>query len=190
MRFSIPAYGAPQIDGIWIRVEGDDLPHPVLFRLGVGEDGQLIATGLLIAAERELTTRAVRLPLASIVSRFAAEVVAKPSTYKRLQAELSGHDFEKDARWRAWTAEGAAPTDFVSHPRTGPVQVPRVRPGRRGYPDDHYRQVAKAYRRAKRQHPRAPIRALMEELNASEPTIHRWIGIARDKGFLKATKEN
>lgn len=190
MRFTIPPHGAPDIDGIWIRAEGDDLPHAVFFRLGVGEDGQLVATGLLITAERELTTRAVRLPLAAIVSKFAAEVEAKPSTYKRLQAELSGRDLEKDAGWRAWAAEGRSPADFVAYPRTGPVQVRRVRPGRRGYPDDHYRTVAKKYAQAKRRHPRAPIRALMEEFHAAEPTVHRWIKTAREKGFIKDTKED
>ncbi len=192
MKFSIPPHGAPEVDGIWIRAEGDDLPHPVLFRLGIGDDGQVIATGLLVATEGELTTRALRLPLAHIVSEFAAVVVSRRAIAKRLAAELAGHpEWEKDPRWRAWTAEGASPADYVAHPRVGPAnKVPRVRPGRRGYPDDFYRNVAKEYTRAKRQHPQAPIRALMEELHAAEPTVHRWIRTARHKGFIKDTKED
>jgi len=82
--------------------------------------------------------------------------------------------------------------EAIARPRKGPwltallhEQPTRARPGRRGYPDSHYRQVAKAYRRAKRQHPRAPIRALMAELDTSEPTVHRWLRTATEKGFLK-----
>lgn len=194
MRFSVAPHGAlEQIDGIWIRAEGDDLPHPVLIRLGWGEDDQLVATGLLIAAEgeRELTTRALRLPLARIVSEFATTVASKPATAKRLSLELSGRsEWAKDLRWKTWDPRGASAADFIAHPRTGAAPtIERVRPGRRGHPDAHYRQVAKAYARAKRKHPRAPIRALMAELHATEPTVHRWIRTAREKGFIKERKE-
>ena len=191
MRFTIPPHGAPDVDGIWIRAEGDDLPHAVLFRLGVGEDGQLVATGLLIVAERELTTRAVRLPLAAIVSKFAAEVEAKPSTYKRLQAELSGRDLEKDADWRAWAARGRSPADFVAYPRTGPVQVRArtagsARLSRRPLP--HRRQEVRASQAAASTS--ADSRTDGEEFHAAEPTVHRWIKTAREKGFIKDTKED
>jgi hypothetical protein len=189
VRFTIPPAGLPRLDGIWIRVEGDELPSPAFFRLGVGDDGQLIATGLLIATEKELTTRATRLPLAGIVSKFAAEVVARPTTDKRLQAELAGPDFQNDPRWREWAADSRTAADFVAHPRAEAAKaVPRVRPGRRGYPDDFYRTIAKQYAKAKRARPRAPIRALMSELHAAEPTVHRWLRTARDKGFIKEAK--
>jgi hypothetical protein len=64
----------------------------------------------------------------------------------------------------------------------------RSRAGRQGYPDDHYRRVADAYRRAKRaEPPSSPIKALETEFHVSEPTVHRWLRAATERGFL--TKE-
>lgn len=197
MKFSIPSNGTPALDGIWIRAEGGELDQPLMFRLGEREDGQLVATGLLMATEHELTTRAVRIPLAGVVSTFAAVVKSEPATYKRLKAQLAGHpEWAKDRRWKAWGAKGRSVIDFVAFPLMGPDEslqdrprVPRVQPGRRGYPDDHYRMVAREYAKAKREHPRAPIRALMAELHATEPTVHRWIRTAREKKFIKTPDE-
>ncbi len=75
----------------WIRAEGDDLPHPVLVRLGKGDDGRLVATGVLIEADEggELAARAMRVPLSRIVAGFIA-ATSKTATYKRLQRELHG----------------------------------------------------------------------------------------------------
>jgi hypothetical protein len=195
MRFSIPARGTPPIDGAsWIQVQGvrvadRDLP-PFFVRMGLGDDGRLLATGLLIETEEELTTRALRLPLADIVSRFAA-AASKPATYKRLHAELFARgDLANDERWSAWEPEGATAADFVAQPRSGPaVKVPRARPGRHGHPPDFYRAFAKDYERAMREHPHRPIRALMEQLGYSEAQVHRFKDKARAQGYLKASKE-
>lgn len=194
MDFTAPLHGIPEIHGAsWIRASGERLPYPVLIRLGVGDDGRLVATGLLIETEGELTTRAARTPVAEIVTEIAA---LKPAAWKQLFAEMIGRpECAKDKRWRDWQPEApegfpaGLAADFVAVPaRTRPVK--RVRPGRRGYPDDYYRDIATRYAQAKRQHPRAPIRALMAELHATEPTVHRWLRTAREKGFIKATKEN
>lgn len=192
MKFSIPPHGSPKVDGAsWIRAEGPELPHPVLIRLGIGGDERLIATGLIIEADGELATRATRIPLAAIVTEFAA-AASKPATYKRLYAEMAGHpEFAEDKSklWRDWkpeAEEGFLPglgADFLDVDTRQRV-IPRVRPGRRGYPDEHYRDVAKAYRRAKRRHPRAPVRALMDDEHAAEATVHRWLREARRRGFL------
>jgi hypothetical protein len=69
------------------------------------------------------------------------------------------------------------------------VNTQRARPGRQGYPDEHYHDIARRYRRAVRQKPRAPIRLLMDELRVSEPTVHRWLRGARKLGFLKGGKQ-
>jgi hypothetical protein len=190
MRFSVPRHGTPGIEGAsWIRAEGGDLPHPVLVRLGLGDDNRIVATGVLIEAEGELSTRALRLPLAGIVAAFVA-AASRPATYKRLRRELFGIDAESEgeAAWRPDAPEGMPAwwlaADFLSSAdRT--QAVPRVRPGRRGYPDAHYRQVAQAYGRAKRKRPRAPIKALMAELHITEPTAHRWLRTARERGLVK-----
>jgi hypothetical protein len=189
VRFSAPRNGNPEIqdDASWIIVEDEKLPHPVQVRIGVSEDGRLVATGLLIQveAEGELTTRAARIPLAEIVTAYAAVTT---ETSKRLALERLGRpEFAKDKRWQNHLLEG--PEDSVSvAARTQPVR--RVRPGPHGYSDDYYRDVAKRYAQAKREHPQAPIQALMKEFPASEPTVHRWLRTAREKGFIKTTKKD
>jgi hypothetical protein len=174
LRLSVP--NRPDLKGTWVRAAGGDLPQPVLVRLGLSDDGRLVATGLHIEAPSELAARDLRLPLAWIVGEIAAR---RPDVFKSLLAErLEYADRIKRARGKMDTLRAAA------QPVGRPV-MRRARPGRRGHPDAHYRQVAQAYRRAKRQHPRGPIRALMEELHASEPTVHRWLNTAVEKGFLE-----
>ena len=90
MRFSIPARGIPQVTGAtWIRAEDRELPHPVSIRLGLGDDGRLVATGVLVEADDELTSRELRIPLARIVAEFA-DAASKPATHSRLFGELHG----------------------------------------------------------------------------------------------------
>lgn len=181
---------------IWVRVQpevGDVLPpHLLAIRLGVGDDGRLVATGVHLDAgpHEEVTARDLRFPLAKILSEFT-RFASDPDRFKRLLGQtLPGVDvtllptgegpqtvpggwrliFEQ---WLRWHAGGSTPA------------VMRARPGRAGYPDEHYEHVAELYRQAKRQRPRAPIRALMGELHVSEPTVHRWLRTAAEKGFLK-----
>ena len=163
----------------------------MLVRLGLGEGGRLTATGLLIEADDgELTASALRLPLAGIVEEFAA-AASKPTTYKRLYAELIGHpEFARDRGWQGWRPEASGDllaglaVDFLDV-QTRADQVPVARPGRRGHSDEHYRRIARAYTMAKRKYPKAPIRKLMQATGKPEATVHRWIRIARERGFLK-----
>jgi hypothetical protein len=198
MEFSIPPHGIPSLEGdaSWICadgvvVEGKELP-PLFVRLGVGADGGLVATGILIDADGELPARALRLPLARIVGEFI-QAASRPAIYKRLRRELFAQAKEdpREVEWRPTTPEGEPAwflaADFVSV-RTRERPVPRWRTGRRGYPPEHYRRIAKAYERAKRMQPRAPIRALMKELSQTEPTVHRWLRKARELGYLKGDK--
>lgn len=202
MRFTIPPNGETQAPGSsWIRADGVEvngrtLSYPVFVRLGYGTDGKPIATGLLLGDEgQELTTRAAQVPLARVIAGFLA-ATTDTRTYKRLARELHGR--ERTREEDAWQPDlSGAPLsrviEFIGVPIEGPdafrhTPVPRARPGRRGWPDDHWKAVARAYRKAKREHPGAHIRALMTEFRAPEPTVHRWIKTARAKGFL--TKED
>jgi hypothetical protein len=192
-KFSSPVNATPQIGGAsWIRVEGDELPHPILIRLALSDDGRLVASGLIVESDGELTTRSLRLPLARIVAEFAAAAAHVP-TYKRLRRELMGRTTESagEAAWTPQIPKGVPDwwlaSDFIDTPTRLRQAKTARRPGRRGYPDQHYREVAKAYTRAARQHPRAPIQALMKELHATEPTVHRWLRTARERGYLPPT---
>ena len=190
MEFSIPARGNLPLDGIWIRAEGRELPHPTYFRLGIGDDGKLVATGLVIAPDGELTARGARVPLADIVARFA-EAVIEPATRRRLRVELDNRpEWEQDPRWQQEQPEAPPGSpdwwgalEFMAMPSAGAaLPVARVRPGPHGYSDEHYQQVAETYRHAD---VRAPIRAVMREHHASESTATRWVREARRRGYLK-----
>jgi len=93
MHFSVPLHGVPDTGAAsWIRAEGEPLTHPVYVRLALGDDGEIVATGLLVdGGDAALTTRGSRVPLADVASAFAA-IVAKPAIYKRLARELFGRE--------------------------------------------------------------------------------------------------
>lgn len=202
MKFSIPQSGAfAHMDtaadmepaSTWVRVEDAALPRPLYVRLGVGDDNRLVCTGLLVDSdpelELELTARDLRrIPLSEILTTIIRQASRNPELGSLIVFLYAGaHARTPDP--------GADVYDSLTRmqavaDRQRSRRVRRARPGRRGYPDDHYRQVAKAYREAKQQRPRAPVRALMEELHVSEPTVHRWLRTAREKGFLKTTKED
>jgi hypothetical protein len=187
MRFSMPRGGVPGLTGTtWVRAEGPELPFPVYVRLGRDDEGRLVTTALLVGGDRVLTARELReVRLADIANRFAAEV-SKPATYSRLVSEYFGGVTHR------WAGKPPARVPRALQQLLPELEdkrpVARVRPGRRGHPPAHYREVAKAYRRAKREHPQAPIRALIRELHASEPTVHRWLNRAVKDGYLKESE--
>jgi hypothetical protein len=154
----------------WHTVSGGGLPWPVLVRLGLAE-GRLVVTGLFIGAvdeqgqaasaveqEREITSRALR----------AVSVPDITETIARQAARSDGLGFIE---------RGMVET---AHPH----RRPRLRPGPQGYPRDHFRDVARRYRAALRRSPRAPIATLAREWPADPSTVRRWIGRARDMGYL------
>ena len=136
-----------------------------------------------------MTARALRVPLAEVVSDLASEA-SKPATLERFFGELFPDappervkfppELELDVIPEGWRALPLFP-----RPPAKRQLVRRARPGRAGHPDSFYRKVAAAYKRAKREHPSAPIQALMDELHASEPTVHRWVRTAEKKGYMK-----
>jgi hypothetical protein len=176
MRFEVAKV---ELGGTWIRAQGGGLPHPVTIRLEVGADGRLLVTGLLVEAKHELTARDLRFRLASVVTEFSA-ATTKPATLKRLVRERIGIEVE-------WEREPPASLDpdwrklLLPEVRERPR---RTRPGPRGHDDDWYRQLAREYRLAQREHPQRPIQALIEARGYSEPATHRQLREARKRGLL------
>jgi hypothetical protein len=191
MRFSVPRSGRlpGDYEGVhgasWVRAEAGGLPHPVYVRLGLGDDQRLVATGVLVETEGELTARTMRVPLSRIVTGFAA-AASTVRTYKRLRRELHGSSASKaEAAWDPHPGQWLA-FEFLALPELErPVRRARLRPGPRGHTADHYREVARVYRRAKLQQPRSFIKAFMREMHTTEKTAHRWINTARERGHIK-----
>jgi hypothetical protein len=182
VRFSIP--GRPTVAGEgWVHAEGDPLPHPVSIRVKQDADGRLVATGLLIEADRELTARDLRFPLASVIADLAA---SKPHARKKLAREYFAN-FGIELVFEG--SESESPT-VTSWRWLAPVsgRVPRrTRPGPRGHDHAFYRDIADAYKRAQREHPQRPIQTLMDDFGYSEAQIHRHLRGARERELLPPT---
>lgn len=164
-------------DSEWVSVAGGDLPQPVLVRFGKSERGTLVVTGLIVgaSAEREITSRDVRnIKPAEILAALSSDESALviPVDLRRNElGEISGTGMGKE---------------LLSHAERGASSkvVPRRRPGRKGWPDEHYREVAEVYRRALIEDSHAPFEAARKKLGASPATMRRWVGTARQKGYL------
>lgn len=186
MRFFLHRGGGLPSDDLgapWVRVEDKSLPGPVYLRLGAGEDGRLVCTGLLVSAdaEQELTARDLRrIRLSETLTEFL-RYASRARGMEQLLGELLGIGYKASDHDDAWR--------LLLPVTTRRTAVQRARPGRPGYSDDHYRNVARVYKAAKRKHPTRPIRVVMEELGATEPTVHRWLRTARDKGFITTKEE-
>lgn len=152
----------------WYEVTGGGLTAPVMLRLGRAADGRLVCTGLVLGHDvpvdgppPEITTRSLRISLASIVQTIA----------RRAENRASTNPMDKLGR-------------FVID-RTKPAGPPRVRPGRQGHGAEFYEEVTAAYRRALRQHPEAPTKALAANYPGwSEAAVRYWLRVARDRGLL------
>jgi len=152
----------------WLRLSGGDLPYPVSISIGVGVDGRLACTGLIVGAAEgdsvEITSTSLRsVKIADLLQDVSA------LTDDEDFGDLMHHVIQSVA-------------DDLPGPRT--------RPGARGLPHEHFETVAREYRRALRVAQRAPVQELRRRMGAAsghdvpEPTARRWIQRARDKGLL------
>jgi hypothetical protein len=139
----------------WHGTEVPGYPHRVLICLGEAEDGRLVCTGLLIDPKTNL----------EIPSRLLRDI--------RLGEVVT---------FAASIDKWVMPVGKVL--RSARHRVRRARPGPDGYPAAFYKDVAAAYRRAVRTHPRTPVLHLMSELRCSEATAHRYLNRCRDLGLL------
>ncbi len=72
----------------------------------------------------------------------------------------------------------------VPRVKTEVYEPPRGRPGPKGWPSEHFANVATEYRHALSKHPARPVQALRRQLHVSESTAHRWLQRCRDMGLL------
>lgn len=168
-------------EGTWAEVTGGDLPQPILVRFGRSERGTLVVTGLIIGAAEavEITSRDVR-------TIKLAEILAALSDPKVPGVQKLGLRLSPDTSLTFFTAPRGYLTDALMELAGGASKgiAPRPRPGRKGYPPEHFQEVADAYREACMTHPRSPFLALTRHLHVSEATARRWVGVARSRGFL------
>lgn len=138
----------------WNASEVSGYPHRVLVCLGEAEDGRLVCTGVLIDPKKNL----------EVSSRLLRDI--------RLGEVVTF----------AASIDKVMPVGKVL--RSTRYRVRRSRPGPTGYPATFYKDVARAYRRALRTHPRTPVVRLMAELSCSEATAHRYLKRCRELGLL------
>lgn len=150
----------------WVLVSDRDGPD-VWVRLGRDPSGRLVCTGLLIGDFNQFIDTYRERP---------REVNAAVLRSIRIPEILAGALRIADV-----------PDDFGAMVRYLNERAPladRVRPGAAGYGDEHFAEVAKAYRAALIEAPHAPTKLLSERLHVSLPTARRWIQRARDRGYL------
>lgn len=149
-------------DRNWIAFKQEGLPFPLLMSFGKAADGRLICTGLVAGALAdepvEVTARSLReLPIADLLGSVVAL--------------KDDDDFGGIFR---------AVLDLADEVE----ELPRRRPGPRGYDRHHFEHVAAIYREALTTSPRAPMREATRRLHTSEATARRWVQRARDMGLL------
>jgi hypothetical protein len=162
----------------WVGVDTGGPAGRVLLRLGLSRQGRLVCTGLIVGTAEplwgdppeigEVTARQLRaIPLGEMIASLAlSAAIGSKRPDDPIQAYL--------ARVRGRPLRE----------RVTPYPGPQARPGPKGHPSEHYERVAVAYREALVAHPRAPMKALAEQLHYSDATVRRWVQRARDKGLL------
>ena len=61
---------------------------------------------------------------------------------------------------------------------------PLIRPGRRGHPDAHYKEIAARYLQLLRQGETAPVKVIADEYHVNRSTAAGWVGTARKRDMM------
>jgi hypothetical protein len=166
----------------WVVLEGGSLPYPVTLSVGIGDDGRLHCTGVILGAFTEETAEITSASLRDVrITELLQEIVGAG---KLLEAVIE------------YTGPGEG-RPFLD--RLTPGLIPDIPPRSmpvRGAPLDrgHFEAVAEAYRSALTVNLRAPMAELRRQLSESldrevpEPTARRWVQRARDMGLLGASR--
>jgi len=167
------------------------LPGTVLVRVGVGDGGRLVLTGLRIdgapTAELLRSVPVGRIEAAANAQLTIVEdrVVPAAIPHRPGREPRAAHDgWETSDPVRAVARPAARAGDVPDH-RVPDHRVAdhRVADGARGRPDRFYRDVARAYRDLAQSSAR-PAADLAEASGVPTTTAHRWIKEARRRGFL------
>lgn len=138
----------------WVNAD-EDLAHRIRYFMGVpGPD--------LATAAQAFST--------SFGSRAQGWVV------DMMRAQIAGSGVKSGLRVKHDDELGGPTPDVPA------VVVPQV-PDSRPYPDEFYRDVAAAYR-AHAMHHRNPSAMIADASGVPITTVHRWVRIARRRGFL------
>jgi hypothetical protein len=155
----------------WFKYDEDEgnpeAALPVLIRLGINVRGRHVCTGLIVGdvesyyfgdQPREVNAAVLRsIHLPELVA-FALQTGEIPDQYGEAVRQLL-----------------AVAPPVLAHP------------GRAGYRDEHYAEIANQYRRALIEAPSRPTAWLADELKQSQPTVRRWLAEARRRGHLGAS---
>jgi len=154
--------------------EDDDGIPPLALRVGKTPDGRLICTGLLIGPIGVTEINGERFYDSEAVHEVTARTLRRVKLGELLNeiTEVAGDETLPDS---------AAAQRIIAAAQEGRAAR---RPGPKGYPAEHFANVANAYRQALMVRPLTPIKYLAEQLGASEASIHRWLRRARDMGLL------
>lgn len=165
----------------WMVLEGGSLPYPVALSAGIGADGRLRCTGLVLGAFTEGAPEITSASLRDIrIGELLQEIVNTGDSLESV-IELSGPGDGRPFLDRL--APGLLP-DL-------PPRLPRVRGA---LPRSHFETVAAEYRRALVRNKRAPMTELRGRLaewlgrEIPEPTARRWVQRARDMNLLGASR--
>lgn len=157
-------------EGVWVRVEGGDLPLPIEIRVHRGTDGRTVVTGLLVGdqdAPAEITAATLRrIRLGEIITAlFDANTPAGDL------ADLVRYIRPAVVRGVIQAHLDAAPT-IDTHSR---------RPQ-----DTEYRRFATTYLSELARNPSHAMTNTARALGLSRATANRWADTCRRRGYLPA----
>lgn len=165
----------------WVVLEGGSLPYPVTLSAGIGDDGRLRCTGVILGA---FTAEPAEITSASLRDVRISELLQEVSRTGDLLESLI--EFTGPGEGRSFL-DRLSP-GLISDLPPRPPQV------RGALPRSHFEAVAKEYRRALVKNERAPMAEMRGRLSewlerdVPEPTARRWVQRARDMGLLGASR--
>ena len=104
-----------------------------------------------------------------------ADVERRMSKFKFGSEELIAHSEQ-------WEEAVNAATEGRKIRSTDPLK----RPGRRGHPDAHYKEIAARYLQLVSLGQTAPVKVIAEEYHVNRSTAAGWVGTARSSGLMPA----